>query len=63
MTFSLVPTPAPVAIFDDTTRERVRSILDAGVAPNTRRAYHGDLRYFWSWSRQYALFSSLLRLC
>jgi|GEM_PF-5402415 len=50
MTFSLVPTSAPVVIFDDTTRERVRIILDAGTADNTRRAYAGDLRYFWSWS-------------
>jgi len=51
MTFPLVPTPSPVAIFDDTTRERVRTILDAGTADNTRRAYAGDLRYFWAWSR------------
>lgn len=40
-----------VAIFDAETQERVRQILDAGTADNTRRAYQGDLRYFWAWAR------------
>ena len=40
-----------IEIFDAETRERVRNILDAGTAENTRRAYAGDLRYFWSWAR------------
>ena len=40
-----------VAIFDAEIQERVRQILDAGTADNTRRAYQGDLRYFWAWVR------------
>ncbi|HML53148.1 MAG TPA: hypothetical protein PKC79_03555 [Solidesulfovibrio magneticus] len=40
-----------VAIFDAETQERVRQILDAGTADSTRRAYQGDLRYFWAWAR------------
>jgi integrase len=40
-----------VDIFDAKTQERVRTILEAGTADNTRRAYQGDLRYFWGWAR------------
>lgn len=40
-----------VDIFDAETQDRVRSILEAGTADNTRRAYQGDLRYFWGWAR------------
>jgi len=42
---------ASIVIFDPETRERVRTILEAGIADNTRRAYTGDLRYFWAWAR------------
>lgn len=51
MTSIIVPTAASAAIFDQETQERVRNILDAGTADNTRRAYQGDLRYFWAWAR------------
>ncbi len=42
---------ANIVPFDPATRERVRTILSAGIADNTRRAYAGDLRYFWAWAR------------
>ncbi len=42
---------ASIVVFDSETRERVRTILEAGIADNTRRAYAGDIRYFWAWAR------------
>lgn len=51
MTSYIAPTDSDVAIFDPKTQDRVRTILDAGVSDNTRRAYAGDLRYFWAWAR------------
>ena len=33
------------------TRERIRQILVDGTADATRRAYRGDVDYFWSWAR------------
>jgi integrase len=32
------------------TAQHVREILDEGTAPETRRAYQGDLAYFWAWA-------------
>jgi len=46
-----VSTTVPLAHIDSETQARVRQILDAGTAANTRRAYQGDLRYFWAWAR------------
>lgn len=37
------------AFVDERTRERLRRIVDDGTPPNTRRAYEGDVRYFWAW--------------
>lgn len=51
MTDLITSEAASIVIFDPETRERVRTILDAGIADNTRRAYTGDLRYFWAWAR------------
>lgn len=51
MTPDIVSSSGAVAIFDPETQDRVRTILDAGVSENTRRAYTGDLRYFWAWAR------------
>ncbi len=31
--------------------ERIKAIIDAGTAENTRRAYAGDIRYFWAWAK------------
>lgn len=47
----IITTTGHVDIFDAKTQERVRAILEAGTADNTRRAYQGDLRYFWGWAR------------
>lgn len=47
----IITTTGHVDIFDAETQERVRAILEAGTADNTRRAYQGDLRYFWGWAR------------
>ncbi|WP_211922178.1 site-specific integrase [Desulfolutivibrio sulfodismutans] len=47
----IAATTASLAHIDLETQERVRQILDAGTAANTRRAYQGDLRYFWAWAR------------
>jgi integrase len=47
----ITATTSYVDIFDAQTQERVRTILEAGTADNTRRAYQGDLRYFWGWAR------------
>ncbi len=47
----ITSTAGHVDIFDVATQERVRTILEAGTADNTRRAYQGDLRYFWGWAR------------
>jgi len=47
----ITTTAGNVDIFDAETQDRVRSILEAGTADNTRRAYQGDLRYFWGWAR------------
>jgi hypothetical protein len=43
---NIVPTPSPTSYFAPETQKRVRSILDAGIANNTRWAYASDLRYF-----------------
>ena len=51
MTDLITSEAASIVVFDPETRERVRSILNAGIADNTRRAYAGDLRYFWAWAR------------
>ncbi len=32
------------------TAQHVREILDEGTAPETRRAYQGDIAYFWAWA-------------
>lgn len=47
----ITTTASNVDVFDAETQERVRTILEAGTADNTRRAYQGDLRYFWGWAR------------
>lgn len=39
MTLTIVPTAAPAAFFEVDTRERIRTILDAGAADNARRDY------------------------
>jgi len=51
MTDLITSEAASIVTFDPETRERVRTILEAGVAANTRRAYAGDIRYFWAWAR------------
>jgi len=51
MTDLITTEATSIVSFDPETRERVSTILDAGVAANTRRAYAGDLRYFWAWAR------------
>ena len=47
----ITTTAGNVDIFNAETQDRVRTILDAGTTDNTRRAYQGDLRYFWGWAR------------
>jgi hypothetical protein len=42
---------ASIVPFDPETHERVRSILEAGIADNTRSANVGDLHYLWAWAR------------
>lgn len=39
----------PAHILDDATRQRLGRLVDDGTPPNTKRAYSGDLRYFWAW--------------
>jgi len=51
MTDLIASEAASIVTFDPETRERVRTILEAGIADNTRRAYTGDLCYFWAWTR------------
>lgn len=51
MNTNTVHLAATTNYFDSETQERVRSILEAGIADNTRRAYASDLRYFWAWAR------------
>lgn len=46
-----IPTPLNLLDLDPETNARVHSILASGTAPNTRRAYASDLRYFWAWAR------------
>lgn len=36
-------------LLDGKTREKLRKIIEDGTPPNTRRAYEGDMRYFWTW--------------
>lgn len=37
-------------VFDQRTKEKVSRLLEDGTPPNTKRAYAGDMRYFWSWA-------------
>jgi site-specific recombinase XerD len=50
---ALIPVPAPVsrdlAEVQRVARERVRELLDASVAPNTKTAYASDWKHFEAW--------------
>jgi len=43
------PSGVPSHVIDQATRERLNRLVDDGTPPNTKRAYSGDMRYFWAW--------------
>lgn len=48
-----LPAASPTAPEELTPRtfRLLETILREGISPHTRRAYRGDLRYFWAWAR------------
>lgn len=42
--------PQPIELPSDVA-DHAKRIVDEGTALNTKRAYRGDLRYFWSWAK------------
>ena len=48
-TLEPISKPGPQAL-EEVTKQRVRGILEAGTAENTRLAYRQDLEYFRSWA-------------
>jgi integrase len=36
-------------VLDEKTQAKLRRVIIDGTPPNTKRAYSGDMRYFWAW--------------
>jgi len=38
-------------VLPEETKDQLKSIIRSGIAENTLKSYHKDLKYFWTWAR------------
>ena len=38
-------------VLPEETKEQLKSIIRSGIAENTLKSYHKDIKYFWSWAK------------